>query len=791
MELFDHTFLDKKQSLRRAETLNEVLSEIDDLAGAIPLFSLPLKAGIGTLNRTFSRIIKKAKENTTLSLDATQTNPTRRAQATKLIHAMLKKNEFQPTVLVVDNFHMVDKASACLLLGMAGAFGQLPFILVGTYRPDELERRSELRDLVKRDFPAVQLDKGMEVETIELQYLNEEDITEFVQYRYPNIQRINKRTLAVLHNKTGGNPLILGETMTYLEGRGVLDDEMQMVDTLDEISFDKKSKVPHVIGLRIDHLRDDSEKDYTMHTRVSIAGESFTADLAGELVGDDALTLCERLEQAAERYRFIHEQESSESYRFYHGIIHEAFYDRATKNQKVAKELHLRAALALEKEAHSDPKSYQPGRIAGHFIYALAPARAIPHLKAAAEAATQAQAYHELAELNGLLLSAMEESGTGTDRERFDVLINLGRANEFLGKKQDAVDTLSKAVALAEEMDEKLLLASSLTHLSISLFHTGHHNESSEAANRALNIYKPTSEDLSGDDLHTYGICLDWVAENHRSNYEMEIALEFHEKARIVGQKCGSRRLEAHANANIGAVHMWRKEYEKVLPLWREALRISKFPGKEDWPWVSHYTIDVGLILFLLRDYDDAMAMIGDGLDLAKSNYFYDNVARGRMNKASVSFAQALESEEEAKREVLLSESEKLYQQALRVAKAHNIARLVWRIQHNLGNIDKIRSNSDGAEKWYRQSADFLEQVRQGELDVKGFMKHRYRPYRSLMMIAWKLRRNREEIRTLADRSCHQETIEYAERLMSGQLDMLREASDDRNIFSGYYIETE
>ncbi|MGA1864565.1 MAG: hypothetical protein ACMUHX_05835 [bacterium] len=50
------------------------------------------------------------------------------------------------------------------------------------------------------------------------------------------------------------------------------------------------------------------------------------------------------------------------------------------------------------------------------------------------------------------------------------------------------------------------------------------------------------------------------------------------------------------------------------------------------------------------------------------------------------------------------------------------------------------------------------------------------------------LRQNRKEIRTLGGRSYHQETIEYAERIMSGQMDMLCEASEDRNIFSGYIL---
>lgn len=397
-------------------------------------------------------------------------------------------------------------------------------------------------------------------------------------------------------------------------------------------------------------------------------------------------------------------------------------------------------------------------------------------MQEATRAAARAQAYHELAHLSRLLLSAMDEANVGTDKEHFDLLLTLGRTHELLGSKVQAVDVLDKAVRLAEQMDEKVLLATALTFCSISLFHAGEHHKSSEAANRALDLFRLLADTLTGEHLHTYGICLDWVGLNHRSNFELDKALDLHKEARDVALRCGSKRLEAHANANIGAVYMWKRDYDEVLPLWQEALRLSAVPREEDCPWVTHYTIDLGLPLFLSRKYRGAMVQITKGLDMAEANFFYDNIARGRMNKGSILFARSLESIGEDKRMSLRQEARTMYERALPVAKAHGVARLEWRILHNLGNIHRANGELNVAEEYYEHAAQFVERMREGEPNPVGFMQHRFRPFLSLMLLAQQNGRSNEEIAAIADRSHHDYAISFAKGLIEGRFDEKAEA---------------
>jgi len=790
-ELFDEMFLPEKKSLARAEIWNGVLKEIGNLASVVPILSGPLMALISPLNRAFAAYIDKEKQRRELPLEASKTNAARLAQAAKIMRTALKREQFRPTVLIADNFHMVDMESAYLLLGLSGALGKMPFMHVCTYRPDELERRTALRDLVHREFPALEAEGGMAIKTIPLGYLGPDNIAEFFQARYPPVDPPSQKTCLILHEKTGGNPLILQEALAYLHNMGVLGDDVRSVDMLRQINADLSGKGKHIIGLRIDHLQKESKDAYRIHTRSSVAGEEFSAEIAGSLTDMDQIYVMETLDEAIDTYRLVQRKEEEMLYRFRHALIHEDFFKRATKDEQLSKMLHRKAAKALELVSESNHAVYNPVRIAELYLGAKEPEQAIKHLQKAMQAAARAQAYHELAHLIGLLLSAMDEANIGTDKERFDLLLTLGRTYELLGSKVHAVDALNKAVQIAENMDEKVLLATALTYCSISQFHAGEHHKSSETANRALDLFRLLADTLTGEDLHTYGICLDWVGENHRSNFELDKALDLHQEACDVARRCGSKRLEAHAKANIGAVHMWKRDYAAVLPQWQEALRLCAVPGEEDWPWVAHYTIDLALPLFLSRDYDNAMKQITKGLDIAEANFFYDNIARGRMNKGSILFACSIESNSSDERMSLLKEALTTYERALPVAKAHGVARLEWRIIHNMGNIHRANGELNAAEELYEQAAQYIERMREGEPNKEGFMQHRFRPFLSLMLLAQQNGRCNEEIVAIANRSYNDYAIAFAKDLIAGEFDDKAEAERDKNFFSGYYIETE
>ncbi|NIM14156.1 MAG: AAA family ATPase [Candidatus Aminicenantes bacterium] len=489
-ELFDEMFLGEKKSLDRAEIWREVLNEIGNFSSVMPILSELLKRLISPINRAFAAYIKKEKQQIELPLDISKTNAARLAQAVKILRTALVRKRFRPTVLIADNFHMVDRESAALLLGLSGALGKMPIMIVCTYRPDELERRTFLRDLVHREFPALEAEGGMVIKNIPLTYLSLGETVKFFKARYPETDLPSQKTCFTLHKKTGGNPLILQEALSYLHNKGVLGDDVRSIEVLREIGTDIAKKGRHIIGLRVDHLKKESKEAYRIHTRASVAGEEFTSKVAGVLTDLDEITVMESLDEAIDTYRLVMRGEEEMLYRFRHALIHEEFFGRATKNKQLSKMLYQKAAKALEQYSESDPAMYNPVRIAELYLGAKEPAQAIKHLKKATQAAARAQAYHELAYLCRLLLSAMKRANVGTNKEHFDLLLILGRTYELLGSKVQAVNVLDKAVRLAEKMEEKVLIATALTFCSISLFHIGEHHKSNKTTNRALHLFQ-------------------------------------------------------------------------------------------------------------------------------------------------------------------------------------------------------------------------------------------------------------------------------------------------------------
>jgi hypothetical protein len=108
-----------------------------------------------------------------------------------------------------------------------------------------------------------------------------------------------------------------------------------------------------------------------------------------------------------------------------------------------------------------------------------------------------------------------------------------------------------------------------------------------------------------------------------------------------------------------------------------------------------------------------------------------------------------------------------------------------------MGNIYRANGELDDAEELFEQAAQYIERMREGEPNQKGFMQHRFRPFLSLMLLAQQTGRRNEEITAIANRSYHDYAIAFAKDLIAGKFDEKAEGEKDRNFFSGYYIETE
>jgi len=123
----------------------------------------------------------------------------------------------QPTVLFFEDLHLADEASLEILAQLTdqlidGVEGALPFAVVATYRPAEIETSAAARRYVRSERPALRMD---------LERLEGAAIGELVATMAAGVD-VREEVISRLLRKTGGNPLLIEQTVRALHDNGIL-----------------------------------------------------------------------------------------------------------------------------------------------------------------------------------------------------------------------------------------------------------------------------------------------------------------------------------------------------------------------------------------------------------------------------------------------------------------------------------------------------------------------------------------------------------------------------------------
>jgi hypothetical protein len=117
----------------------------------------------------------------------------------------------QPLVILLDDLHWADQASLDLLRVTARGLGELPMLVLATYRANEIIRHplTPLLPLLVREARAARLD---------LRPLDAAAIGALVAGRYDLSTTDHARLVRYLDERTDGNALYVGELLRPLEG---------------------------------------------------------------------------------------------------------------------------------------------------------------------------------------------------------------------------------------------------------------------------------------------------------------------------------------------------------------------------------------------------------------------------------------------------------------------------------------------------------------------------------------------------------------------------------------------
>jgi DNA-binding CsgD family transcriptional regulator len=343
----------------------------------------------------------------------------------------------QPLVLLLDDLHWADQASLDLLRFVARGLGEVPLLILVTYRTDEITRRHPLAPLLPM------LVREARAERLDLHPLDEATIGALVAARYALGATDAGQLVPYLAARTEGNPFFLGEVLRTLEGTGGLQPVVEGWHLGDLAHAPVPTLLRQVIEGRLARLEAETQRLLAIAAVIGQEVPFGTWAAVADITEDALLEHTERAIAA----RLIVETADGAGVRFAHALVREALYTGTAAIRRRA--WHRRAGEALTARAAPDPDA-----VAYHFRQA-GDQRAVEWLVRASDRAFRAYAWLAAADRAEAALALLEQHD-GDLAERGWLCVRLARQRR-MGDQLQALTYAEQGLALAAECGDRAL----------------------------------------------------------------------------------------------------------------------------------------------------------------------------------------------------------------------------------------------------------------------------------------------------------------------------------------------
>ena len=278
----------------------------------------------------------------------------------------------QPAVMLLDDLQWSDDATLELLATLAVPLRELPMLVLGAYRSDEIPRSHPMRRL-RHDLRRNRLLFELALEPLTARGTAE--LTGRVLGVSPSA-----RLAGTVHDRTGGNPFFVEELAGALEHGGRLRRGNAGLDLALDVDVPLPQTIRDAVVLRAGDL---SEEARATAEAASVAGTRFDLELVAAVGGEAGLEellacgLIVELERGRAAFR--------------HPLARDAIYEDVPWLRRRA--LHRMLAGALEARGGGQAE------VAGHWVAARDGSRALEALVRAVEELSSVHAYRDAARL--------------------------------------------------------------------------------------------------------------------------------------------------------------------------------------------------------------------------------------------------------------------------------------------------------------------------------------------------------------------------------------------------------
>ncbi len=259
-----------------------------------------------------------------------------------------RRLEHGPVLLLVEDLHWADAASAELLRDIVEQLAERPLMMLISQRPDA------------SPLPVARASQNI----IRLAPLSSDEIQALVVRLFGEVDEAAFASVQhFVATRAGGNPLFVEEIVRTLVGTGVLvrkGDRWTCTRACDEVNIP-----PTLHGLllsRVDRLPAEARR---MLQEAAVLGMTFDQALLEAIATDEGNvgTLLERLVES-DMIQALGRGPEGSRYRFRHALVHEVVYENLLLSRR--SELHERTARALERSVGPHPSRLSDLEALGH-----------------------------------------------------------------------------------------------------------------------------------------------------------------------------------------------------------------------------------------------------------------------------------------------------------------------------------------------------------------------------------------------------------------------------------------
>jgi predicted ATPase/class 3 adenylate cyclase len=336
--------------------------------------------------------------------------------------------ESKAAVIVLDDLHWADAASASLFEHLFHLTDRFPVLFLCATRPDRESAGWELRTAAERDFPHRYIE-------IELQPLSTEDGDTLVD-RLLTISDLPESLRKLISQRGDGNPFFVEEIVRTLIDEGTITryrNHWQVNRHVD--GLDIPDNVQALLAARMDRLNREARKILQL---AAVIGRSFYYRVLryvcdAEIALDQQLSLLQRVQMIQEAARFPELE-----YIFRHALTQETAYRSILHRQR--RKFHQEVGEAIEKMFAEHLDGYAPV-LAHHFEQAADDERALR--------------YHTLAGDAAFDLFATAEAIQHYARA-YEIVQRIARSDDAHGSLEHIASQLGRAYELASRFEEAL-----------------------------------------------------------------------------------------------------------------------------------------------------------------------------------------------------------------------------------------------------------------------------------------------------------------------------------------------